>query len=232
MAELTAKLIKTFSNVSATGSSGQSQIAAFGARAQGTTLCSKNTETLQNYAEYGNGIKSALINDTPLSIQELDGLCYTITRELDYLQKSGIPEYNIGTEYFIGSFAAGTTGATGNLYMSNIDNNVGNDALAETNWYLYKQKQFTSTSSTNYTIPASVSLLHLTATASANIYLPAAAAANKGKRVLVINDTVNSKTILVTGGGNIGYAASVGIGAYNKEKFICDGTRWYLLGRY
>lgn len=92
---------------------------------------------------FGDVIQSNLLNDninadflrgwgiisasSPPSKQDFNALGYTVSFLIAYLHQMGVAEWNIAQEYHLGS----ATIRTGNLYVSKINSNTGNDPASD-----------------------------------------------------------------------------------------------------
>lgn len=108
------------------------QIAEFGSLAAGTpTLYSGSTATVANIQALSNfltGWFGAILGSNSPAIEDMNALFYLVTAQLAYGFQAGIPEWDAGTTYYIGSMV----NSAGTIYMSlqntNINNAVTNGA--------------------------------------------------------------------------------------------------------
>lgn len=131
MTVLSEKLINIFANISATGPSGEYQLTQFGSKKAGYPVATVDPDIIQSLQAYDYGMGYALLNSAPPPMQDIDALNYLITRQLSYIQQTGIPEYDASTEYFIGSIV---NDAYGTLMISIANNNIGH-ATTDTAWW-------------------------------------------------------------------------------------------------
>jgi hypothetical protein len=118
MSKITRVLQKLF------GDSGpSSDFGVFGSKAAGNPTYSKDPATIQAETEFSEGLGGAVFGtDEVTEIEDLNALFLLLFRQLAYIFQSGIPEYEGGTTYYIGSFCQ----VAGVIYKSLIDDNTGN----------------------------------------------------------------------------------------------------------
>lgn len=137
MAKITRKNLKVFGDSGASGNFGK-----FGSLKAGAPVTSKDVEVLQGLPAWDNGWQDATIpvtidsvtSQVPL-LNDLNSTAYVHGYFLGYLLQEGIPEWNVLTSYYIGSIVKKT--GTSELYMSRIDDNLGNSLPVQTdniNW--------------------------------------------------------------------------------------------------
>lgn len=132
MAKITRILHKIF------GDDGSSDnFAKFGSLVAGDPIKTKDLLTIQSLPAWSEGWQSAIYGaNKDLLLQDFNSFCYEHSRQMAYIFQAGVPEWNVSTTYFKGSIVQRTTGggdATGELYMSAIDNNVGNAVPTQAN---------------------------------------------------------------------------------------------------
>jgi hypothetical protein len=129
MARLSYKLQKIFADVAATG-----KLAQFGSLKAEDPTYSDDPDIIQALTYFGTGLNSALTNQAPPAIQEIDALFNIMTKRISYLQQTGIAEWDANTVYYKGSLAQ----ENGIIFRSLTDDNQDN-ALSDTvNWILYE----------------------------------------------------------------------------------------------
>lgn len=129
MAKITRSTQKIFG-----GNAANDDIAAFGSMITGTPVYTDNIEDLQTTA-YEEGWSAAIAANEAPFLEEMNGVQYGLSKQLAYTFQEGIPEYDAGTTYFIGSIVK--TLNSNNvpiLYYSLTDNNMGNPITDTTNW--------------------------------------------------------------------------------------------------
>ena len=131
MSALTRTLHKIF------GSAGSStNFGKFGSAKAGSAVTSKDIATIMALPAWGTGWQDAVMgaNKAP-TLEEMNGHMYVHSWQLGYMFQSGIPEWEVGTTYYIGSVVR--VGAY--WYRSLVDSNVGNTppaASSDANWQL------------------------------------------------------------------------------------------------
>lgn len=116
-------------------SAGANQMAEFGSFAaaspatfSGATITPAIVQTLSQYA---SGWFSAIVGANSPCIEDWNALCYLFAYQLTYLLQLGVPEWDSGTTYFIGSIVQDGTGV---LYKSITNNNLNNAVTSAANW--------------------------------------------------------------------------------------------------
>ena len=227
MAQLTAKVIKVFADIGATGPSGN-YLGVFGSAKEGTKAYSSVPATIQSLTQYDNGIKSALINGVPLAMQEIDALNYLLTTSAKYIEGYGIGFYNASIEYFIGSLCR--YGST--IFISKIDNNINNSPTTSTNWAVFFSKEHSNIFDTNYYILPYETMIDHVYNTNTDMFLPEAVAINKGRNILIYNASPgNTKTIKVANSGTINGLASYSLGFYKFVQVRSTGTEWQIISK-
>ncbi len=128
---------------------GTNQMAQFGSFAAATPMrYSGSTITpalVQNLSNYLEGWFAAIDGENAPTIEDMNALCYLFAYQLAYVLQTGVPEYDAGTTYFIGSIVTFSNA----LWVSITDTNLANTPVLtnQTNWARYGSKQRTVTSS-------------------------------------------------------------------------------------
>lgn len=137
MAKITRQTHKIF------GLSGSSDnFAKFGSLVAGSPIKTKDIATIQSLPAWEEGFQSSIFGaNKDILLEDLNSFSFEHSRQLAYLFQAGIAEWDAATEYSIGSLVQLTTAgdATGNVYMSLIDVNVGNalpTGTSNANWRL------------------------------------------------------------------------------------------------
>lgn len=123
------------------GSLGSSDnFAKFGSLVAAAPVKTKDLATIQSLPAWDEGFQSSIFGGNKnLLLEDLNAWCYEHSSQIAYLFQAGVPEWQVGTTYYKGSIVQRTSGpdATGELYMSLIDGNVGNPVPVQTddaNW--------------------------------------------------------------------------------------------------
>ena len=109
----------------------------FGSLQAGSGQLSNDVETIQSLPAYEQGWNAATISSELLPpLEEFQGVQYANSYQLAYNYQEGIPEWDSGTTYYIGSVVKVITSTGYQIYHSLTDNNVGNQTSNQTNWEL------------------------------------------------------------------------------------------------
>ena len=109
----------------------------FGSLQAGSGQLSNDVETIQSLPAYEQGWNAATISSELLPpLEEFQGLQYANSYQLAYNYQEGIPEWDSGTTYYIGSVVKVITSTGYQLYHSITDNNVGNATSNQSYWML------------------------------------------------------------------------------------------------
>ncbi len=143
---------------------GLNQMAEYGsfaastpARYSGATITPAIIQTLSNYLQ---GWFAAVDGENAPTIEDMNSLCYLFAYQLCYLMQEGVPEWDSGTTYFIGSIV---NDGSGNLYISQQNTNL-NHAITDSAWWLAQgpQTQLFLGNGT-FVCPSGVTNVHLVA---------------------------------------------------------------------
>lgn len=180
MARLTRKNQKVFAgDLAADGN-----ISAIGSTSSGSTVYSLDPDVLQTTA-YLNGWKEAAYIGSP-TVQDMNAANYLVSRALSYDFQEGIPEWEAGTTYYIGSLV---NDGVGGIYRSKTDDNLNNVVTTASNWTVVKKTDLVTVTGPSCTIDCSLSDNFLVSTGSG------------GNKSIAINNLSDGRTIniLVTG---------------------------------
>ena len=114
-----------------------SEVGQFGSQEAGNALLTKDPATIQALSQFEGGWGSAIDsnNKTP-NLEDWNGLANLITSQISYYGQSGVPEYDVAEEYFVGSICRGI--GNGKLYYSRTGTsgtpNKGNALSSTTDW--------------------------------------------------------------------------------------------------
>lgn len=134
MARLTRKQQKIFAE-NATNNG------VFGSLQSNNPVTSNDPDVLQGRPAFEEGWNDATYSAELLPpLEEFQGLQYLFSRQFAYLFQEGIAEWDANTTYYKGSIVKTISGTQIVIYLSLIDNNIGNQATDTTKW----QKLFDS----------------------------------------------------------------------------------------
>ena len=136
MAKLTRVTGKLFGET-ATSTGQDPQIGQFGSAKNGTYVGTGDIATIQNLSAWSVGWADAVTPTQQFpTLPEMTGVHKVLSYQQNYLLQQGVAEWDSATTYYKNNFCA----VNGNLYVSNSDNNVGNNpALDSTNWLSYSK---------------------------------------------------------------------------------------------
>lgn len=126
MAKLTRATQKLFGSTA-----GVNEISTFGSLKAGVPAFTNNPATIQSLSNYLAGWFQAVIGGNSPAIEDMNALFYLYAYQLVYIFQAGVPEWDSGTTYYIGSFASD---GLGNIYTSLTDTNLNNALSNTTNW--------------------------------------------------------------------------------------------------
>ncbi len=115
----------------------QSHFGQFGSRAAGSPVFTKDPATIQSLTAFvENGIKAAINSgNKAVFLEDLNSLFLLCFRQIAYLFEQGIPEWDAGTTYYVGSIVK--KAGTFEQYGSQTDGNFNNALPSQTdngNW--------------------------------------------------------------------------------------------------
>lgn len=112
-------------------------LAVFGSLAAGSPAFSNDPDAIQSLSNFLSGLNGAVVGNRSPAIEDLNSLFFLFARQIAYILQSGIPEWDVSTEYFTNNFVR----VSGVVYVSKTDNNTGNDPTTDTNnWESYASK--------------------------------------------------------------------------------------------
>lgn len=194
---------KNLSRVTAKIFAGEAPLNAvgqFGSALNGTKVNTTDIATIQGLEAYEQGWSSAVVtNRNYPTLEETNGVLKAMSYQTAYNMQKGVAEWDEGTTYFSGDICKGV--ATGILYTSRSDNNIGNPVTDTTYWREY-QGSASSIPATNYIaeINGSASFSNNTVTLpDMTLYIPNGRSGNGTLDNIVEN--VASKTYTVSGNG-------------------------------
>jgi hypothetical protein len=169
----------------------------------------------------------------PPSIEDFDAFFFLATRQIAYLMQAGVAEWNMDTEYQVGSLAQDTTG---NIYLSVTGPNIGTeeiDIYDESRWSVMLSKKavrnlaFTG----NYQVSSSDFIIswEITATSSSGITLPAPTAQNVGRVIIIkiLGSTASYPVVLSSPNSTrIDGSLTLDMVQYDVYEVVSFGTGW------
>lgn len=130
MAKLTRVTGKVFG-----GSAPLNEIGQFGSALAGNPTNTQDVATIQALDAYSKGWGSAVITSRQFPpIEEVTGVLKTISYQACYMLQEGIPAYDVNTEYSNTSVVKYVNNGNVTLYLSLIDNNIGNPVTDTSSW--------------------------------------------------------------------------------------------------
>jgi hypothetical protein len=105
------------------------QFITFGSLAAGTPVYSKDLTAIQSLAAWTLGWSAATVGNKSPSLEDMNALFLTAFQQIGCLLQSGIPEWDAGTDYYIG----GKCRIADEVYTSLIDSNLNNNPATDTN---------------------------------------------------------------------------------------------------
>jgi hypothetical protein len=129
---------------------GFDQIAQFGSLAASSPTFTTNIATIQGLSNYLVGWFNAVIGENSPAIEDMNALCYLYAYQLAYLFQAGVPEWDSGTTYYIGSLV---NDGSGNEYLSIANSNL-NNAVTNSTYWLPPGARASITRTTALTIPS------------------------------------------------------------------------------
>lgn len=174
---------------------GFDQVTQVGSTFNGSPVYTTSIATIQSLANYLAGWYECAPNNPSTGspsfpiIQDMNALMYLITYQLAYLMQEGVPEWDSGTTYYIGSRV---NDGNGNLYTSIANTNL-NNAVTNSTYWLPPGAMASNSLSTALTIPSgynwNVSFLTIATSTTVTI---------AGTAVMSAKTIVNG-TLIITG---------------------------------
>ena len=234
MAKLAIKKQNTFAGNLAAANN----IAEFGSMAEGTPEYSLDPDDIQSRAEYPLGLAGSWQYNASPFMQDLNGLFLLMTRQIEYLMQTGIPEWITTDIYQIGSLVSDGTGL---IYKSVTDANTGNALTSAANWMpiISNTMHTISAQSTDYEVNNSDRFIFIDEPSGAGagteprVKLPAPSALNIGREVTVKQtETIGAfySYVYASDASTIdGDAHVLFFTQYSTKTFISDGTNWSVI---
>lgn len=117
MSRLARKIAKVFGVSAPTG-----KVARFGSIAAGSKVSTIDPDSIQSLSKWGEGWTAAVVGNVSPTIEDFNALHLVHSYQSAYMLQHGIPEWHAETDYHKGSIAKD---ATGEVYLSLIDDNIG-----------------------------------------------------------------------------------------------------------
>lgn len=114
-------------------SAGMNQIAQFGSLAASSPTFSTDPAVIQSLANWSVGWFDGVETGNSPAIEDMNAFCYVDSYQIGYIMQAGIPEWDAGTTYYIGSLA----NSAGVIYVSQTNANLNNAVTDPTNWIAY-----------------------------------------------------------------------------------------------
>jgi hypothetical protein len=179
---------------------GANQIGQFGSLAAGTPVYTTSPSTIQSLPAFLTGWFAAVMGSNSPAIEEMNALFFLIFYQFAYVFQAGIPEWDSGTTYYIGSLCQD---GSGNIYVS-LQNSNTNHALSDTSYWSVQGNNFTTTSGT-YTVLQTDNIIRCDAsTLGFTITLPLISVTSVGKKYTFKRiDASTSNTVTIQTGTGI-----------------------------
>lgn len=199
-------------------------VSQFGSLKAGSPQYSSDPDTIQSLSAWGAGWGAAAVNNAAPALQDMNAIFHVLTRNVRYAQQIGMHEYSATMDYQTGSVVYDPSTAT--IYMSNTDDNTGNELTNATCWRNIFSKNVQSSAS-NYVVANSDYMVRLTGTSALTVTVPQAVTANIG-RELVIKSAVSGALVSVsaTGGSLIDGLATQLLSQYQTLRIVSNGASW------
>jgi hypothetical protein len=203
---------------------GADQIAQFGSLAAGSPVYTTALNTIQALGNYATGWFAGILGSNSPAIEDMNSLFYLITSQLAYLFQLGVPEWDAGTTYYVGSLVQN---GGGNIYVSLTNGNL-NNALSVTSAWQYFLHQGISPwiagvnyGSADIVTDAATGLIYTSLVANNLGNTPSTSPTQWGGIYsnTVTATTVNATTAVTTGNTNTGTLEVNGAGPFKIARF-------------
>jgi hypothetical protein len=125
--------------------------AIFGSLAAGSPTFSSDPAAIQSLPAFRQGWGGAVVGNKSPTLEEMNALFLLAFYQLGHIFQRGAALYDAGTTYPSG----GMCSSGGEIYVSQIDNNLGNPVTDPASWMEYVSSVFTPPSPTTYTLATS-----------------------------------------------------------------------------
>ena len=197
-------------------------IAIFGSQASGTGQIASDVGNAQSLSAYTNGWAAATIGGQYRpTLEDFDALHYIDSYQINYMLQQGIPEYDAGTTYCLTpSPSIVKAPGTAQLYVSLIDNNIGN-ALTNTGAWSTSLNLGGSSAGTLTGDMTDAPQLTYSSSTVVNV---STGQCSDSTRSIIINNTSIKSINLATNGANGLDTGSLPSGASTLHYFIISGS--------
>lgn len=221
-----AKLTRVFQRIFAS-TAPSTELGKFGSFAAGSPVTTNDPALIQSLSNWLDGWFAAISGPNAPAIEDMNGFCFVMARQLAYLFQAGIAEYDASTTYYQES----VVNYAGNIYVSLTDNNTGNTPPSVSNWKLFGSGVLTKTA--NYTVLGTDdTILANAASGSITMTLPAALGL-KGKKITINKIDTSSNAVTIARSGSdliLGETSQVYRTPYTSVTWISDGvSNWYAI---
>jgi hypothetical protein len=155
-----AKIVRSTQKTFAGNLVAANNIAKFGSLKDGSPAYSLLPSDIQT-TDYLNGWAAAVTANAAPALQDMNSLFYLLSLQLGYVLQTGVPEWDAGTTYYIGSLVQDGAGV---IYASKTDANLNNLLTDTTKWRSMSTaptvQKFLSGSGT-YTTPTGVKYIRV-----------------------------------------------------------------------
>lgn len=207
---------------------GSNQIGVFGSFAANDPTTTTSPATAQSLSNWLDGWYGAVDGENSPCIEDMNAVHFVYAYQLAYLMQQGIPEWDSGTEYFIGSLV---NDGSGNIYVSLTNSNLNNALTSSTNWAIKVGTNGFTTVTSNTAISYIVGFLRSNSTTGALTHtLPSIASTPIGTKITIKDVGTGGYTTTVQGSGsdlidgNNVYSSA--LNEYDSLTLYCNGTSW------
>lgn len=233
------------------GASGASGIlGVFGSKKNNLIRYSTDVEDQQSLSIYRAGLGASLINGSPPAVQDLNALCFLITRHIAYLQQRGIAQWNSSTTYYQNNYVSRSVNyvngespsAYFEIFKSLVNDNL-NNALSDTSkWILCKSNRVRYYSGTTASLAWDDSIVHMDSSSNMTFTIPYPTSNYTNRIFTLINKgtgEITVQTALSGGSGanidkNTTYTIDYKYAPPNGSvsSFFCYDGAWYSFSRF
>lgn len=110
---------------------GPTDLGVIGSLAAGSPAFTDDPLEMQSLPNFDEGWFGVVVGANSPAIEDMNSLCFLLSRQIAYVLQTGVPEWDATTSYFIGSIAQDGTGV---MYVSLTDNNLNHALTSTANW--------------------------------------------------------------------------------------------------